>query len=395
MKKNLLMSIALIGGLFLFATSCVKETNENDKYRPVGSPIIFSAATGYDNGVETRTEYTGDLKTVSGITNPFERIDWVANDPLKIYYRRGNGAYSNAVYKITGANTTQNEITKATASADGTALYWADGSGDHKFYGMYPSTGFQGNTTASLVNNRASGNIPAVQNITGTQKTLEGIAKYMPDMKYAYMVCYQEVSGSGSTSTVTLPFRPAMTAFEFRFKLATGNSPVTVKSFKMTSASTDLTGDFAFDITGKDNTERATIGTVTKTNTGRVITVSFGASGVQLNSTNILDFTVFALPVNQSGLTVEFTFAATEAGAADYTQKLDLKRNGSWVTFDACKKYVITNTTVPGEVWDYFLDPIDDKVAYGHNPVTVPSCQAITASVTVMPLSLIQGAVMG
>lgn len=371
MKKNLLMSIALIGGLFLFATSCVKETNENDKYRPVGSPIIFSAATGYDNGVETRTEYTGDPKPVSGITNPFERIDWVANDLLKIYYRRGNGAYSNAVYKITGANTTQNEITKATASADGTALYWADGSGDHKFYGMYPSTGFQGNTTASLVNNRASGNIPAVQNITGTTKTLEGIAKYMPDMKYAYMVCYQEVASNSNSSTVELPFRPAMTAFEFRFKLGDQftTSSVKVKSFKLTSASTDLTGNFAFDITGKDATDRATIGTVTKSNTGREINVSFGTNGVNLTKTDILDFTVFALPVNQTGLTIEFTFAG-EAGASDFTRKLDLKHSDSFVTFDACKKYVITNTNIPSEVWDYFIDPIDDKVSYGHNPVT-------------------------
>ena len=66
MKKNLFLAIALMGGLFLFATSCVKETNNNDKYRPAGSQIVFSAATGYDNGVETRTEYTGDMKTVTG-----------------------------------------------------------------------------------------------------------------------------------------------------------------------------------------------------------------------------------------------------------------------------------------------------------------------------------------
>ena len=370
MKKNLLMTIALIGGLFLFATSCVKETNDNDQIRPIGGAIVFSAATGYDNGVETRTEYTGDMKTVTGYTNPFERIDWVANDQLTVYYRRGTGSFSNAGYKITGSNTVQNEITKASTVAIGDELLWADGSGAHKFYGMYPRNGFQGNNSAVLNENHVQGMIPAAQNITGTQKTQEGIAKYMPDMKYAYMVCYQELAEKSSDNTVTLPFRPAMTAFEFRFKLATGNSPVTVKSFKMTSASTDLTGNFAFDITGKDNTERATIGTVTKTNTGREITVSFGASGVQLNSTDILDFTVFALPVNQSGLTVEFTFAATETGAADYTQKLDLKHSGSWVTFDACKKYVITNSNVPGEVWDYFIDPIDDKVAYGHNPVT-------------------------
>ena len=367
MKKNLFLAIALIGGMFLFATSCVKEKDVNEKYRPAGSQIVFSAATGYDNGVETRTEYTGDMKTVTGYSNQFERIDWVANDPLKIYYRRGNGSFTNAVYKITGTNTTSNEITKATAEADGTALYWGDGTGDHYFYGMYPSTGFGGNSSASLSNNRASGNIPAAQNITGTQKTLEGIAKYMPDMKYAYMVCYQEVAENSSTSSVELPFSPAVTAFEFRFKLA-DHGPVTVKSFKLSSASTDLTGNFAFDITGKDGNNRTTIGTVTKTSAGREITVSFG-SGVQMNTTDILDFTVFALPVDQTGLTIQFTFAATETGASDYTRKLDLKHSGNWVTFDARKKYVITNTAIPGEVWDYFIEEIPDKVAYGHNPV--------------------------
>ena len=391
MKKNLLLAISLIGGLFLFATSCVKEKDVNEKYRPAGSEIRFAAATGYDNGVETRTEYTGDMKTVSGYTNKFERIDWVTDDPLKIYYQRGTGSYSNAIYKITGANTTSNEITKATAEAYGTALYWGDGTGNHKFYGMYPANGFQGNTSANLSNNRASGNIPSAQNITGTQKTLENIAKYMPDMKYAYMVCYQEVDQNSSTSSVELPFSPAVTAFEFRFKLA-DHGPVTVKSFKLSSASTDLTGNFAFDITGKDNNERTTIGTVTKSSTGREITVSFG-SGVQMNTTDILDFTVFALPVDQTDLVIEFTFAATETGAADFTRKLALKHNGTSVTFAARKKYVITNTAVPGEVWDYYIDPIENITWYGHlattssEPFEVTSYKVKRGTTTKVPVA--------
>ena len=94
-----------IGKAFLFGSAamlllagCVKESAINEKYRPAGTPITFSAATGYENGTGTRTEYSGQL--YDG-TQRYERIDWVANDPVTIVYAQGTGTPTTAQYIVT------------------------------------------------------------------------------------------------------------------------------------------------------------------------------------------------------------------------------------------------------------------------------------------------------
>ena len=59
MKTSKIFALTFFGGLVLLTAGCVKEADMNDKYRPEGTPIIFSAATGYENGDGTRTEYSG------------------------------------------------------------------------------------------------------------------------------------------------------------------------------------------------------------------------------------------------------------------------------------------------------------------------------------------------
>ena len=79
-KNNLIF--ALLGGFSLLTAGCVKESDMNEKYRPEGTPIIFSAATGYENGDGTRTEYSGHFfngstevtgNTLSSYANTWER----------------------------------------------------------------------------------------------------------------------------------------------------------------------------------------------------------------------------------------------------------------------------------------------------------------------------------
>ena len=97
MKKTIIKAFALMGVMALFA-SCVKEVvSNNELYRPEGTPIVFAAETGYDNGIETRTEYSGVTASVASFTNPFERINWVSGDKIKIYYAN---AGTTSVYSV-------------------------------------------------------------------------------------------------------------------------------------------------------------------------------------------------------------------------------------------------------------------------------------------------------
>lgn len=354
MEKKVLFRV-LVMPLVIFAAAC-GEISVNELYRPAGSEIMLSAACGYANGMETRTEYSGDARSVTGYTYPFERIDWCDGDMITVSYVRG-GNRSYADFRV-GVPEADAERSDAPVTSND-KLYWADGIGNHVIHAMYPARNFSGNTSAGLTNgNHVTGSIPGLQTLTLKD------GRYQPAMEYAYMVAREEIEESGTDRSVTLHFVPAMTAFEFRFRLAQGEAPVTVTGFEMRSASSELCGSFAFDITGGSGADRSlTYGNYTTTGAGSAVSVNFG-SGVELGAENCLDFTVLVLPAQIDDVTVAFTFADGT------TKSLDLKHEGAFVTFDACKKYVITNDNVPGaETWTYVVEEIDDIVAYGHSPV--------------------------
>ena len=128
MKKTLYIAMAVAA---LTAISCQKEK----ELHPVGSRIVFSAATEFRNGLETRTLYTGQYTQ----TDPaFERIQWVSTDQIKILYSHGSS--SSATYSIDGSSIagsgTQKKSTASISVASGSsALEWAEGS-SHIFYGL-------------------------------------------------------------------------------------------------------------------------------------------------------------------------------------------------------------------------------------------------------------------
>ncbi len=359
MKQNFALTLSLMGVLLLL-TACVKEKTDNEKLRPVGSEIIFSAATSYENDDRTRTVYTGkdengqDVSTSSSI----ERIDWENDDRVSIVYATGS---SQSEYKVTNVLSSNNENDLADVVATGTKLTWA--SGDNQvFYAMYPTAnGNHANSAASLSGTTVSGTIPSSQSL-GTSNNTQNHPKYLPDMKYAYMVGYANntcINGS----RVTIPFTPAVTAFNFIFKAA---SAVTVTGFEMTTTEsgnvgTDLTGNFSFNISGPKMRNSRVVGaewgTVTKTSPGKTITVNFG-SDISLTANQYLDFTVFTLPIAQTGITIKFHLKnVTNGVTTNYTKTLDLKDGAStWHTFDAGKKHVVTNDKLAGDTITYTLD---------------------------------------
>ncbi len=357
MKKNVLKSIVLFGGILFLAASCVKEIeSKNDTYRPAGSPIVFSAATGYDNGVATRTTYSGETVTLSGYSNPFERIDWVSGDKVKVCYFNGGAA---AVYTV-GSPTADGEKSTADISSQ-SSMAWAGGTDDHVFYAMYPDatsdSGHGTNSSASLEVSPngafVSGLIPAAQTV---YQKATGSKVYDADMVYGYLVSKKTIDAESTATSVELPFRPATTTFQFQFKTESGSAAVT--SFEMTSATSNLAGNFSFNmLTGADADQRgsASWGEVTVTNASKTITVSFDQAAT-ITADAALDFTVFALPIDITDVTLKFNFT-------DNTSKtLALKRNDVFDTFTAGKKYIITNGHVPGNSeWVYTLTEVDTE----------------------------------
>ena len=359
--KKIYTFLALTAGLLFAATACVNISENNDIYRQPGTPIVFSASAGYQNGVETKAEYSGYYYG----SPSYERIDWVANDPVKIVY---NG--TPASYTVATVSGTTSEISDATLGSG--SLTW-DGNNTHVFYGLYPA-GAAGSSGTLTNAGQVSGSIPAVQDINAS-KTItdqDNITKYQPDTEhYGYLVAFKEIAASSTESTVVLPFRPAVTTFEFKFQRLSGDTyPNNIQSFTLSTQAvgsnpaTPLSGDFQFQITGGDS-KGATWSNVSTSSTGNSITVGFGAGGVAIPSTGFLDFSILALPTDITGATMTVTYV----GGA--TKSLKLKTNGGndWYTFTGAKKYVITNTVPGDEVWHYVIEEIDDQTFVGHTSI--------------------------
>lgn len=386
MKQNYALTLSLMGGLLLLATACVKEKTDDEKLRPVGSEIIFAAATSYENDDRTRTVYTGKDENGQDVTtsSTIERIDWENDDRVSIVYVPGSP--SQAEYKVTNVLTSNNENDLADVVPSGSSkLTWAAAGSTDIFYAMYPTAnGKHPNNDAHLVfsNNTANvqGVIPSSQpvDLSRTQSVPvpgnpnQTYNRYLPDMQYAYMVGYADDSCRDG-SRVTIPFTPAVTAFNFIFKAA---SAVTVTGFEMSTAGagnvgTTLAGNFNFNITGakrRPDTQSGTVvgaawnsNNVNRTgpsgDNGKTITVSF-SQDITLSANQYLDFTVFTLPIDQKGLSITFTCKSTNNnGAYTYTKTLDLKDSASsWHTFAAGKKHVVTNDKLAGESVTYTFD---------------------------------------
>ena len=342
----------------------------DEQYRPAGSPVVFTAATGYENGDGTRTVYSGQFfagsGNLTGSTNAWERIDWVDNDPVTIYYKHPDASFSHADYTVSGNPTANAEKSDAGVEvvSGGTKLVWADGveNGSHVFTAVYPSRGFHGNSNARFDGVEVKGLIQDNPTLTLTN------GKYLPDMGYATMVAYKSIPCDSNDQTVTLPFKPAFTAFEFRFRKQAGvQSFDKMLSFTISSTTDDLAGPFSFNITGGDN-KGATWGAVGSSGTGsrsKSITVSFGA-GATLSETADLDFTILALPTDLTNIKLAITY--DDGTVNGYTKEITVKEAGTEnpVQFAACKKYIISNYVAGVSTWEYVIEEIDDITTYGH-----------------------------
>ena len=336
--KRAVLYISLIAALPLLS-GC---ENEFSWGAGVGTPITFSANSYYENGPSTRTEYSNDFVG----TNPtYERINWVADDLIRISATDGN-SNASASYTIVGSSIAasgQNSNATVTLASGSSELQWMSDA-THTFYAFY------GNNAASSTGKTITATLPEAQNGTRVGST----NVYKPNMGYAYM--WAAKSTAPTNEGVSLEFSPLMTAFEVTVG-AKGTSTLNIKSFTLESTSTTISGSFKATI--NDNLQGYTLSDISGT---KKITVSFGSAGVDVTNSNPATFTVFAIPQSTGLTNLKMTFTL-----ADGSKTIALNYNGSPMTFAAGTKYKITNVYVPEpEVWTYTVDEIQNLTAYGH-----------------------------
>lgn len=368
MKKTK-TTLLLLAGILLLA-GCQKEGRlGNDK-----GLIRFSAASA----PETKTAYSGVLDNAN-----YERIDWKLNDVIRIwspdaydrYHENGENEKHYADYKVSKVLNPEGRLSKAeivnsdiTFDSNGNqvgvpnpsavdnvnGLVWGD-AGTYRFYASYPVTanGTMGTITGSIDADQGAGD-PEVN---------------MP--RYGYLTAATKVTTSSTITQinqdkfVTLEFEPAFTAFELSFESQDG--PLKVTQVEISSTSTDLSGSFAVKYT--ENASGATT-PFTKafqfdqSGSGRVY-AKLGTSGVEVSPGHPQTITLFALPKDQTDLTLTFTVIADNVEdtrslklsyAKDFTDEAGVSHTaGESVGFAACKKHRLINIKMPNKIWRTIL----------------------------------------
>ena len=128
MKRAFILLAAL-----LTMVSC--DFNEFSKASGVGKPIVFTANTYYQNGIHTRTEYSGEF---FGETTKYERIDWVDTDLMRVWAQVDASNTANGDYVVeshqTDTGNGQNSNAKVKSVAN--PLTWLSDA-NHTIYALY------------------------------------------------------------------------------------------------------------------------------------------------------------------------------------------------------------------------------------------------------------------
>ena len=363
--QGLLM--ALCATLALSLASCVKTPDNVD---PMGDMITFGAATGYQNDIQTRTEYSGldEDGAIITSTSQYERIDWVATkDRVRILCAQAvdqSGEPNTAGTWIVGTPSASGANSSADITpADGTtAFFWGEGA--HYFYALYPAAGTEANYDATAV---VTDNDSKIEPLSGTNKAkitgaipatqtcVKVDTVFKPNMNFAYMYAAEKTTRTAD-SKISLNFKPLVTTFQFSLKaLDAAMAGADLQSLKLSSTSTDMTGGFTATL----DKDAETIVDFVKTGTsGREITVTLPAN-TRLAQDKYSVITVLALGVPQTDLTLTLNFAG------GVTRSLALtKTEGSTTTsisVDAYKKCYI-KLGVPGgaSTLEYSIGSLQD-----------------------------------
>lgn len=350
--KKVFRYTALVCASAAVAISCVEENLEPVIPAVDGDAIVFGVRAGFeDSAPGTKTEYSGQDYTDDNGTR-FERIDWVNNDKIEIYSPDAENPLATderphsthyVVTKVSSGNghnhehDTQKKDYAQLSNLGEAGLRW-NGTDDHHFYAMYPSSEMfrqeNGDIPANIrkgifmgLDNNSDvtvyGVVPGVQQPTvTTTDNINYVAK--PDMNYAYMVAKTTVDPT-ENNQVYLSFVPIVTAVEIELVNVDQEKDIVIKEIEITSDK-PITGEFTANLSDWDPT-KTTYPTCTNltTETGSTnaiqisprVNVGGNYEGVPVVAGGSLKFTVFLLP----GATIENLEIKLSSDGMGYTSK--------------------------------------------------------------------------
>ena len=387
----------LLAGVMVVLAGC-QEPLDTTKGR--GMKIKISSMS---SDLSTKTAYSG------AITNGRERIDWKAGDKVRIFSEdisqvanatsvKPNGGYNYATgealyyhdYTI-ASNGTARDGYKSDSSlqdeGDGKGLVWVDEpTATATVYGIYPQgesirtsddrlRGFSGLTITAPALTWSTRSTTATVGGNSVDRTAKIGTPTDTYMQSAYMVAApskfvkktDEETGV-SFPTVDLEFYPIFNAFEFEL-YGEKDNPITVNSLTLSSTSSNLTGDYAFDYRNRNDVTNIywnngpLVGGVDM-NSGdaaarsKEVTVNF-PSGTVISAHDTVRFTILTLPPADSKPLTDLTLTVNY-GSSGNTKTKSLKLNnqvtstntqGTPISFPAFHKARIRGLAMAGDVW--------------------------------------------
>lgn len=327
--KRISKSFALLC-MGLATVACVEENfepNTGNYDTTPGNDIQFSAMAKVNNGnIQTKTEY-GNVGTVNG--EQYIEVNWSEGDKITIASPEAAGtniAHYNIGFIADNAGNYSGSHAATVTKRGGVGLQWSE-SDTYTFYAMYPmldtadeDADFNGSSQLVLGANGAPavlrGNLPVTQN----PKSLtvdNGNYVVAPDMRYAYMVAYDEfVRPNGDERPedqdhISLSFKSLSTVLQFQLKAGQianqnqGENRIKITSVMLYSSNgKPICGPFAYsypNIEGQSGTsvfdaERA--GGLTEESFSQ-LTMDFVNNDMDiiLTQDKTLDLTFFLLPI--------------------------------------------------------------------------------------------------
>ena len=359
MEKRFLRMVLGASMVFL-ALSCDK----NEPRWTTGDAVTFTAATSWQNGDPTRTEYSGELVS----DRKYERINWVVGeDRIRILCAQAYEATSQDYDIVSATNKKGDKDSEAGISPVSSPLRWGSEKQEHIFFALYPAPGMQSKIGGEVTNDEASitladdGNSATVTGvIPSEQKGQWSGREFKPDMNHAYMGAAVKAKKG---STVELPFSPLVTAIEFNLLAVTEEiAAAKLTSLQLSSASTELAGSFS-TVLQSDNSHSAPV----ITDGEKSVMLNLG-EGINLSTSSEADeyakITVLALPVDETDMTLTLGFKNTDGST--FNRSLLLNQNDEPVTVHACKKVYIRNLGVNTLVYTLKVgSSLEDMAAEG------------------------------
>lgn len=323
--------------LLLSAILCIAAFASCNKLSASGA-IKFRAKT---HGAMPPTKTTFSGQTFEGADGTYERIDWADGDKITLAMSTPSAAWSSLEYTISEVSASS-QYSNAKLEAEGeNGLQW--GEGIHDFWAVYPSS-------ATVADHTLSASIPASQ-VAYYDKKKNDVLLFNPDMSKALMIASCQADPE-NTSSISLDFYPAFTTFDFTVK---ANDNIYITGFEMETdtyyseegINVPLWGTVVADF---GSNMSCTLSTPASAQENRTTELSFDdGSGSsfhpQISTTTSMNFKVFALPQDITGVRISFHLNN------GVTHSLRLKQNNEWITFPAGIKAKISGLLVPGADW--------------------------------------------